>query len=101
MNKWYQLDRDSTGRYWETTLYSKDDYVWIWFNLWRNASTSMGEHTCAGRTLAQMKKAIVDKCGSNTQDNLVQWWTCWSGNRTNGSGQTAAVMVNFNVEEQD
>lgn len=101
IEQWYQLDWDSTGRYWETTLYSKDDYVWIWFNLWRNASTGMGEHTCTGRTLAQMKKAIVDKCGSNTQDNLVQWWTCWSGNRTNGSGQTAAVMVNFNVEEQD
>lgn len=101
IEQWYQLDWDSDGRYWETTLSSKDDYVWIVFNLWRNASTGMGEHTCAGRTLAQMKKAIVDKCGSNTQDNLVQWWTCWSGNRTNGSGQTAAVMVNFNVEEQD
>ena len=40
-------------------------------------------------------------CGSNTQDNLVQGWTCLSGNQTNGGGQTAAVMVNFNVEEQD
>lgn len=101
IEQWYQLDWDSTGRYWETTLYSKDDYVWIWFNLWRNASTGMGEHTCTGRTLAQMKKAVVAKCGSGTQDNLLQWWTCWSGNQTNGGGQTAAVMVNFNVEEQD
>ncbi|MBQ3836183.1 MAG: hypothetical protein II814_03540 [Treponema sp.] len=48
-----------------------------------------------------MKKAVVARCGSNTQDNLVPRWTCWSGNRTNGSGQTAAIMVNFNVEEQD
>ncbi len=101
IEQWYQLDWDSTGRYWETTLYSKDDYVWIWFNLWRNASTGMGEHTCTGRTLAQMKKAVVAKCGSGTQDNLVQWWTCWSGNQTNGTGQTAAVMVNFNVEDLD
>jgi len=101
IEQWYQLDWDSDGRYWETTLSSKDDYVWIVFNLWRNASTGMGSHTCPGRTLAQMKKVVVDKCGSNTQDNLVQWWTCWSGNKTNGSGQTAAVMVNFNIEEQD
>ena len=101
IEQWYQLDWDSDGRYWETTLSSKDDYVWIVFNLWRNASTGMGSHTCPGRTLAQMKKVVVDKCGSNTQDNLLQWWTCWSGNQTNGSGQTAAVMVNFNIEERD
>ena len=85
--------------YWNTP--SDKNYVWIWFNLWRNASTGMGEHTCTGRTLAQMKKAVVAKCGSNTQDNLVQGWTCWSGNQTNGGGQTAAIMVNFNVEEQN
>ncbi len=59
----------------------------------------MGEHRCPNRTLAEMKKAIVAKCGSNTQDNLEQGWTCWSENQYNGSGQTAAVMVNFDVSD--
>ncbi|MBP5446767.1 MAG: hypothetical protein J6X95_01495, partial [Treponema sp.] len=99
---WYNLDWEMTGRKFDHTFSSKTDELSLFFNIWRNADTpgTAGAHTIT-RTLADIKKVNVSKCGSGTSDS-VENWCLWSENQTNPSGApspTIAVKVKFNTYE--